>query len=117
MAIDAYVLPDTEHAVVVLTGVVEQGCGAEVRRALRESERHDSGHVIVDLRQLRAIDREVVNALMWELGRAFDDDRTLRLVVRDEHQEHFVNSRGAGGMIPVHTSLEAAMTTAETAAS
>jgi len=115
MAVDTYVLPDAEHAVLVLTGVVVTGCGTDIRRALLESERHDSGHVIVDVRHVAGIDREVVNALLWELGRAFDEDRTMRLVVRDDHQEHFLNRRGVSGMIPVHTSLAAAMAAADKA--
>lgn len=116
MTIDAYVLPDPEHAVIIVTGTVEPGCGAEVRRALVQSESHDRGHIIVDIRQLGTINPEVVDALMWELGRAFDEDRTLRLVVRDDHQAHFLNRHGARGMVPVHTSLAVAISAAERAA-
>jgi len=115
MTLDAYVLPDRQHAVLVLTGSVEAGAGAVMKTALAESEHHDSGHVTVDLRHVTGVNSDVVGALLWELGRAFDENRTLRLVVRDEHQHHFLNRTGLHGLVPVHASLEAAMSAAESA--
>jgi anti-sigma B factor antagonist len=111
----AYVLPDPDHAVLVLTGDVEAGCADRLREALAESECHDRGHVIVDLRQVSGMSATMVSTLLWELGRAFDDDRTMRLVIRGEHQIHILDQRGLAGMVPVHTTLDAAMKAADAA--
>jgi len=115
MTFDAYVVPDRQHAVLVLTGSVEAGAGGVMKAALAESEHHDSCHVTVDLRHVTGVNSDVVGALLWELGRALDENRTLRLVVRDEHQPPFLNRTGLHGLVPVHTSLEAAMSAAESA--
>src|SRR5690606_6738402 len=111
---DAYVLPDPDRAVVVLNGDVGPGTGDAVRTALVEAEHHDNGHVIVDIRHI-PVTQEIANALMWELGRAFNEDRTLRLVVRDDHRAAFHQRRWLGGLVPTHTSLADAIQAADEA--
>jgi anti-anti-sigma regulatory factor len=112
-SLHAYVLDDPDHAILVLTGTVVPGCESLLRAALLESERHDHGHVIVDVRHVTGMSKETVKVLLWELGRAFDDHRTLRLVVRDSHQKAFLDGLGLAGMLPTHTTLEEAMAAAE----
>lgn len=107
--LDAHVVADYDYAVLVLSGAVTPGCAGALRTALLESEKHDHGHVIVDVRHVEGMNREAVKALLWELGRAFDEGRTLRLVVRDDYQKRYLNSLGLAGMLPVHPSIADAM--------
>ena len=59
--------------------------------------------------------REAVKVLLWELGRAFDDGRTVRLVVRDVHQKRSLDGLGIAGMVPTHESLHDAMAAVDAA--
>ena len=112
--LDAFVVEDFDYAILVLNGEVHEGCAPVLRSALLASEKHDHGHIIVDVRHVERVNREAVKALLWELGRAFDDGRTMRLVVRDEHQQRYLNGLGLAGMLPVHATLADAMTAVDT---
>jgi anti-anti-sigma regulatory factor len=112
--LDAHVLSEMEHAILVLTGQVHEGSGDVIRAALLESEKHDHGHVIVDVRHVTGMNRDAVKALLWELGRAFDQHRTLRLVVRDQHQKRYLDSLGLAGMLPTHPTLTDAVEAVDT---
>jgi anti-anti-sigma regulatory factor len=110
--LSAHIVGDDEHAILVLTGHVQPGCDAMLRAALLESEKRDHGHVVVDVRDVSGMSREAVKTLLWELGRAFEQDRTLRLVVRDLHQKHFLDDLGLAGMLPTHATLDEAIAAA-----
>ena len=114
--LDAHVVPDDDYAILVLSGRVHDGCAETLKAALLASEKHDHGHIIVDVRHLEGMTREAVKALLWELGRAFDDGRSLRLVVRDAQQQRSLNNLGLTGMLPVHPTLADAMTAVDTVA-
>src|SRR6478735_9617011 len=107
--LDAHVVNDDAYAILVLSGTVSAGCAWQLKDALLASEKHDHGHVIVDVRHVQGMTREAVKVLLWELGRAFDDGRTLRLVVRDAHQKLSLDGIGIAGMLPTHESLRDAM--------
>ena len=107
--LDAHVVNSDDYAILVLIGRVTPGSENLLRTVLLESEKRDHGHVIADVRQVTEMSREAVKVLLWELGRAFDDRRTLRLVVRDVYQKRFLDSLGLAGMLPTHASLEEAM--------
>ena len=106
--LQTHVLPG-EYAILVLSGLVTEGCSWQLKDALLRSEQRDHGHVIVDVRQVRGMTREATRVLLWELGRAFDDGRTVRLVVRDVHQKRAMDGLGLAGMLPTHESLEDAI--------
>jgi anti-anti-sigma regulatory factor len=108
-ALDAHVVKSDRYAILVLTGRVAPGSEGALRDALLESEHRDHGHVIADVRLVTEMSREAVKVLLWELGRAFEDRRTLRLVVRDVYQKRHLDGLGLSGMLPTHASLEEAM--------
>src|SRR6478736_5568714 len=107
--LDAHVVNDDAYAIHVRSGTVSPGCSWQLKDALLASEKHDHGHVIVDVRHVQGMTREAVKVLLWELGRAFDDGRTLRLVVRDAPQKLALDAIGLAGMLPTHENLRDAM--------
>lgn len=107
--LEAHVVGSDDYAILVLSGTVNAGCSWQLKDALLSSEKHDHGHIIVDVRQVGGMTREAVRVLLWELGRAFDDGRTVRLVVRDLHQKRSLDGLGLAGMLPTHESLHDAM--------
>lgn len=102
MSIDALLVNDRRHAVVVVTGHVEDGCGALLRSKLRICARL---HTVVDLRQVDGVSTEVAKALLWALGCALDHGRTVRLVVRDERQRRLLAGLSLNAMMPVHSTI------------
>lgn len=107
--LDAYVVGDDTYAILVLAGIISAGCSWQLKDVLLASEKRDHGHVIVDVRNVQSMTREAIKIFLWELGRAFDDGRTLRLVVRDEHQKRALDGMGIAGMLPTHLTLQDAM--------
>jgi len=110
MTIEAIHLRDRRHAIVVLTGTPEPGCGRTLGQSLQVSAR---AHTIVDLRQVEGITPEAVKPLLSALGQAIDRGRTLRVVVRSDRQRRFLEALGLKGMIPMHDSIAEAVSAAD----
>lgn len=106
MTIEAILLDDRRHAVVVLSGRPAEGCGTDLVTSLQVCSR---SHTIVDLRQVSGFGPDLVKALLAALGRALDRGRTVRLVVRDHRQHQAAKAVGVGTMMPVHLSIAEAM--------
>lgn len=102
---DAHLVEEPDHAIVFVTGRAGAEQGAPLKAALAEAEHLDHGNIIVDLRHVSALGDDALRALLWELGRAVDSGRSLRLVVTDPRYLRAISHLGMNGTMPIHPTV------------
>ena len=99
-----------DHAVLAVEGVVKLGESAEfLSQALQRLLDEASGHVLLDLARINAIDSTGIGELVGYLGRFQERNRRLVLVAPPERIRRLLDMAQLADLFPTYDDLESAL--------
>ncbi len=99
-----------EHTVLAVEGVIKLGESAQfLAQTLERVLEDSSGHVLVDLDRINAIDSTGIGELVGYLGRFQEQQRRLALVRPSERIRKLLEVAQLADLFPTYDDLEAAL--------